>query len=285
VLLFKRIFDFKRATLARLRDKRRAKRYPVAPGFPLKASINLLGVDNPSASRAPADSGFEWGGAVLDVSSEGLSLRLPPACTTARGERTILTLRLGDFVLRIPSRVAHFRVQSANAACGLSLQFTDQVQQKAYQQLVEAMVIGAEFTADKPRREGNQRVECYRSERRTVLTVWRQEPDLKPCRFELLLGEHHVAGEANRLGLTITARRPDGAKDAAGAGRTDSEHPEVLFLYRLVAANLSRHVPADLRNWMNLLAVPPPAPRRPVPPVIGSGPGSTAPVPGGQGKK
>lgn len=259
MLLFKRILDFKRAHFSRLRDKRRTERFPVAPGFPLKASVSLLGVDNPGLSKAPAGSGYSWGGAIADISGEGISLRLPPASASARGENTILTLSLDGGELRIPCSVAHFRIQGAEARCGLALKFTDEVQQKSYLQLIETVAIGARFTPAKaPKAKAGKPVaERYTSESKAVLTAWRPAADAKPERFELVIGDLRMTSEAGRPELRICAGADDDATPVTGLQRQ-----EAFQLFRLVTANLSKDVAADLRSWMRMLAAPAPAPSR-----------------------
>lgn len=259
VLLFKRIFDFKRATLARLRNKRRAERHRVAPDFPLKATVNLLGVANPAKSTAPAGLGQAWSGAVTDLSGEGLSLRLPPAATTARGERSILTLVLEDLELRIPCTIAHFRTQSAGALCGVSLQFDDDSQRKGYLQLLEAVVIGAGFVADQPiKSKGGPGGERYRSGAKAALTVWRLGEGGPISSFDLILDQHCIRGEAGRpTPEVLTAREP---RETIPAG---VEQREVLRLFRIVAANLPKTLPPAVCSQLQALSNPSlPAPRR-----------------------
>ena len=51
------------------------------------------------------------------------------ASATARGEKTTLTLTLENHEVKIDCVVAHYRVLSSYAVCGLELQFTDFVPQ------------------------------------------------------------------------------------------------------------------------------------------------------------
>lgn len=253
VLLFKRMFDFKQAALARLRDKRRTERHPVAPGFPLKAVINLLGTDNPARNKMPVGLGRDWGGIVADLSGDGLSLRLPPAITTARGERSVLVLSLDDFQLRIPCTVAHFRTQAAGAWCGLSLQFEHDTQRKGYIQLLEAVVMGAGFVAAKaPKAPAGLRAERYRSEGKASLTVWRERAEGRVHCFELSMGGVAVRSDPERPALEVFSVEQGNAMMVTGPKKQ-----EVLRLFRIVAANLPKTLPADLRQSMQALAKPP----------------------------
>ncbi|MES1167908.1 MAG: hypothetical protein ABUL61_01935, partial [Oleiharenicola lentus] len=60
--LFKHILDFKRAALARLKDKRKAQRYYVGSAFPLKARIVLTDRDGTShrGKEPPPEVGRSW---------------------------------------------------------------------------------------------------------------------------------------------------------------------------------------------------------------------------------
>jgi hypothetical protein len=256
VLLFKRLFDFPRATFARLRNKRRTERHPVAAGFPLKAVVSLLGTDDPAArKRAVAGSGRDWGGIVADLSGEGLSLRLPPAATTGRGEKSVLVLALDDFELRIPCTVSHFRVRSAESLAGLSLQFENDTQRKGYLQLLEAVVLGSGFAFDKsPKDPSGLHCDRYRSGgKRAVLTVWREGDESgRLYGFELTVGDHCVRGDLSRS--TLQACASDEARTALPAGPLNRE---IIRLYRIIAANLPRELPADLRQQMQSIARPP----------------------------
>ena len=253
VLLFKRILDFPRSTLARLRNKRRAERYTVAPGFPLKAVVNLLGKDQPAGGQAPRGSGLDWGGVVLDLSGTGLRLGLPPAAATFRGEQSVLTLTLDEFQLRLPCTVAHFRVQSAGSLCGLSLEFENDTQRKGYQQLLEAVVMGAGFVAAKaPKAPAGLQAERYRSEGQAVLTVWRGAAEGRVHCFELAVGGMAVRSDPTRSTLEVFSVEQDNATVVTGP-----KTQEVLRLFRIVAANLPKTLPADLRQSMQTLAKPP----------------------------
>lgn len=253
MLLFKRIMDFPRTALARLRNKRRSARCPVAPGFPLKASVNLLGTDQPAKSRATVGSGQNWGGAVADLSSEGLRLWLPPAAITARGELSVITLTLDEFELRIPCTVAHFRTQAAGAWCGLSLQFENDTQRKGYQQLLEAVVMGAGFVVAKaPKAPAGLQAERYRSEGKVILTVWRESAEGRVHCFELSMGGLAVRSDPERPALEVFSVEQENATVVTG-----QKKQEVLRLFRIVAANLPKTLPADLRQSMHALAKPP----------------------------
>lgn len=266
VALFKHILDFKRNAFARLRDKRKAKRYFVGPAFPLKAVINLQDVDSfgrrDQAPPAPG-SGRNWGGSLFNMSNVGLSLQLPPAAVARRGEETFVTLTLDGHELRLPCVIAHFRVQAATAYCGVALQaeqLTD-AQRKAYLQLLEAVVVGSTLApvagAAAPSPAG-LRAERYKAARRAVLTAWRRIENGELAGFELLLDDHCLRGEGGRPALEIYSKEGEGEKTAWSAPgfavSAGIENDELRKLFRWIALNLSRPVPTDLREMMRFFA-------------------------------
>jgi|SRR6478609_1356350 len=252
VALFKHILDFKRAALARLRDKRKAQRYYVGAAFPLKARIVLPDSDG---------AGRNWGGALFNMSGEGLSLQLPPATVARRGEEISVTLSLEGHELKLPCKVAHFRVQNSTAYCGLALAFPDQALRKSYLQLLEAVALGSTLapvagTTGAHNRPG-LRAERYKSARPALLTAWREANGELAC-FELVLRDHCLRGEAKRPALEIFSNQAEGEKAAWSAPSfafsKGVENGELRQLFRWVALNTSRTVPTDLREMMRFFA-------------------------------
>ncbi len=263
--LFKHILDFKKSTLAMLRDKRKAKRYYVGPAFPLKATIVLPDTDTAgrkSKGSDQPDPGRNWGGSLFNMSSVGLSLQLPPAAVAQAGEETSVTLSLDGHDVKLPCTIAHFRVQAATAHCGLSLKVEDLASRKAYLQLLEAVILGSTLA---PVEHGSiahtpegLRSEQYKSERKTLLTAWRNEKSGELDSFELVLGDHCLRGAAKRPALEIFSSKAEGGKTAWSApGFAFSEgveNEELRKLFRWIALNLSRPVPTDLREMMRFFA-------------------------------
>jgi hypothetical protein len=265
VAFFKHILDFKRAALARLKDKRKARRYYVGPAFPLKARIVLTDSDgSPRKGKEPPppDSGRNWGGSLFNMSGEGLSLQMPPAAIAKRGEETSVTLSLDGHELKLPCRVAHFRVQAGTAYCGLTLEFPGETERKAYLQLLEAVALGSTLapaagSASSHDRPG-LRAERYKSARPALLTAWRDAGSGDLAGFELVLRDHCLHGEAKRPTLEIFANKAGGEKtawSAPGFGfSTGVENGELRQLFRWVALNTSRTIPTDLREMMRFFA-------------------------------
>lgn len=264
--LFKHILDFKRTAMAALRDKRKAKRYYVGAAFPLKATIVLPDTDTTGrrgkAVSGKPDAGRNWGGSLFNMSHAGLSLHLPPAAVAKRGEESVVTLSLDGHEVKLPCKVAHFRVQASTAYCGLSLQVDNPNQHKAYLQLLEAVILGSTLApvahASTTRDRDGLRAEQYKSERKALLTAWRKEENGELQSFELVLGDHCLRGEAKHPTLEIFSRKADGEKhawSAPGFAASDgAENEELRKLFRWIALNLSRPVPTDLREMMRFFA-------------------------------
>jgi len=270
--------DLKRAALARLRDKRKAKRYPVGPGFPLRATITLPDIDTTGKRsgddpKKPGAGGRDWSGVPVNVSESGMSIQLPPAAISARDHQTLITLALDGHQIQLPAKVAHFRVQAASAFCGLQLEVKDAAQRKAYLQLVNIVAMGSTFAAGKKPTNLKPRpgrvVEQYMSEHSAMLTAWRDSTTGKVDSFEMVMNSHCVRGIVGRPSLEIFSSKKESDKMAWSMPSFGSsagvENPEVRQLYRWVVFNLPKAVPSDLRDVLRFFAAsrgdwkPPPA--------------------------
>lgn len=245
--LFKYILDLKRAALDHLRDRRKARRFPVAAGFPLKATLNLAGGE--VAGRRT------WAGSVHNMSCVGLNVQLPPAAVAQRGEATTVILAFDGHELRLPCVIAYYRQLAAGASCGLSLELEDPDQRKAYLQLLEAVSLGADLApvklSKKPVHPRDFKAEQYQSGRKVRLTAWRDFGD-EIDSFELVLDDYCLRGEAKRPDLEVFSRKSKSDKRAWSMPRyglaEGVEIPEVRQLFRWVALNLPRTVPSDVRQ-------------------------------------
>jgi hypothetical protein len=266
VALFKHIMDLKRAALARLSDKRKAKRYPLGPTFPLKATITLpdfVQIGRRKGDEDDSASTRDWSGVPANLSESGLSMQLPPAAVGTRGQKTLVTLVLDGHRMDFPGTVAHFRVQASSAFCGLKLDTKDLLQRKSYLQLLKIVAMGSMFEAvKKPTNIEVQQgkiAEQYKSEHDSVLTAWRDRATGKVESFELVMGDHCVRGIVGRPTLDIFSNKKDGEKLAWSApgfsASAGVENPEVRLLYRWVTLNLPKTIPAELREVMRLFTV------------------------------
>ncbi len=250
VSLFTRILDFKQAALDRLHDKRKGIRHPVGPGFPLKGTVSL---------RGGGAIACDWAGALANLSSNGVSLLLPPATITSRGEKTTLRLSIDQYALQLPGVVAHFRVLSTHAVCGLTLEFPDFTAQKAYFQLLEAVCIGGSMAPAKSATSAGcppgLSVEQYRGDAKSRLTVWRSAANRQVDSFELVIDNHCLRGEARGPTMEVYAREAAGG--TGKAARSDPAYNlsadvtgEVRQLFRWVLPNFTKDVPGDVQAFM-----------------------------------
>lgn len=265
MLLFRTLLDFPRRALARLRDKRRARRYPVGADFPLKATLTLLGPSGEPGTTA------RWSGRLANFSSTGASVMLPRAALARRGEATDLDLTLGDFTLTVPCKVAHLRAGNDCALCGVALRFGDADIQKAYLQLLETVVIAATL---EPYRATGLVVtppglvrENYRGENRQArLFVWRRRDSGAIACFELLLDGVCLRGDAENLPPgrgraavdVYTASAKGYAEKVAfsdhSLGLLPGDHAEHRYFFRCFVQNLPESLAPDLRAFLGRFA-------------------------------
>ncbi len=263
MLLFKRILDFQKSE-GGLLDKRGAKRYAVGAKFPLKAKITLSARDGqghalPAVKSAPMD----WGGQMLNLSSSGVSIRLHPAAMAASGETCCLRFELDHKLFELEATIAYYRVGPQYVSCGLVLKFPDAYSQKAYQQLMEPVVIGttleviaaARVKQDVPGLHKEQ----YHGESETVLSVWRDSAGKNPKMFELLMHDFCIRGNTEMPGLKISFR--EGAKVGKRLSRpaipiamSRDHQTEVQQLFQFVIQNLGKGIPAELKKFLELFA-------------------------------
>ncbi|HEY4302146.1 MAG TPA: PilZ domain-containing protein [Candidatus Didemnitutus sp.] len=248
VVFFKRILNFKREFLAKLRDKRKAPRYPVGGLFPLKATVNLTG-----RVGANGEGGYDWGGRIVNMSSNGVGLQLLRAATTVRGEVSALKLSLEEHELTVPCIVAHFRTFSGYSLCGLQLKFGDFKKQKAFLQLVEAVSMGSSFKPTKGRRIASEHPglvgDLYTADNKATLTVWRAPKGGEIECFELVVGAHLIRGGKTVPPLVVFRMtkplKPEGSAEVSG---------EVRRLFRWVVPNLPKAVPSEVKSLMEYAA-------------------------------
>ncbi len=254
--IFQCLLRFPRNVLARLRDKRKSRRYPVGAGFPLKATLTLVGAD-PRGKRV-LEAAREWAGPLANFSNGGICVLLPPSALTVRGEETTVHLSLEEHRLSIPCRVAFLRVYTAHAACGLQLEFRDEATHNAYLQLFEAVVIGATLApvsrGKSARPSGGLIREQYKSDNGTQLTVWRKaEARALDC-FEFAVGNHCLRGESDSKHLTVFNRRAKPATAQADPAAHDTllheSAIELRRLFRYIVPNLTKAVPNDVRQFL-----------------------------------
>lgn len=246
---FRSILDFKRDTVQQ-REQRLSQRYAVGSGFPLKATLALPGAAGPAR---------EFPGVVTDLSITGANVQLPATAAAARGESCSLRLELGPHNLAIGGAVAHFRAGPPQASCGLALRFDEFNTQKAYQQLFEAVALGASLApapAELVRQDApGEQKEQYRGDEEAQLTVWRRAPGGPINGFEFRMLEYFARG--NSLGPVLEVYSQEQVKDehkahypAPALHSLAERSDEIRQLFRWVVPNLAPCVPADVRTFL-----------------------------------
>jgi len=261
VLLFKRILDFQKSEGGML-DKRGAKRYPVGQKYPLKAKITLVARDGeghalPASKSAPMD----WGGQLVNLSSTGANIRLHPAAIAAPGETCMLKLELDNVLFEVEALIAVYRINAQYVNCGIALRFPDNYARKAYQQLMEPIIIGStlvESTGKVKQDLPGLVKDQYHGESESVLSIWR-DSSKAPKLFELIVHDYYVRGNTEMPGLKIGYR--DGAKVGKRVSRpafpvamSDDHQREVTRLYQYIVQNLGKGVPSDGRKFLEMFA-------------------------------
>ncbi|MBA3849456.1 MAG: hypothetical protein C0502_05600 [Opitutus sp.] len=250
VLLFRRILNFRRSSIA-AQEKRRSERYPVGGHFPLSAALTLL-ADPAAAGRK------NWKGEIVDLSSTGASLRLAPAFSAGRGDTCMLGLELEDYLIDVPARVAHCRAQPGHMRCGLEIELSDYRLQKPYLQLLEPLSLGNSLRpvpAKLVRQEGGQHTEAYSGESEARLSLWREKPGGRILSFEFRLHGCFVRGSADSGEIRIMASE-GWRSDVGGCYSLPSfrvsvpRQTEVRRLLRWTVANLHASVPADAQKFL-----------------------------------
>jgi len=262
VLLFKRILDFQK-TEGGLRDKRGAKRYPVGAKFPLKAKITLSARDGEGKPLPPTKSlPMDWGGQMLNLSSSGLSIRLHPAAIAAAGETCCVKLELDNKLFELEATVANYRNGQNYVSCGAVLKFADAYSRKAYQQLMEPVIIGSSLEPVTGRVKQDLpglNKEEYQGESETKLSVWRDASGKNPKLFELLVHDYCVRGNTEMPGLKVSYREGSSlfkrqTRPAVPVTLSPDHQAEVRQLFQYIVQNLGKGVPSELRRFLELLA-------------------------------
>ena len=264
MLLFKRILAFQKSDGGML-DKRGAKRYPVGPKYPLKAKITLVARDGEGHPLPPAKSApMDWGGQLLNLSSSGANIRLHPAAVAARDEGCTLKLELDHMLFEVEGTIASYRTQAQYVSVGLALKFPDSYTQKAYQQLMEPVVIGstlAEYTGRVKQDLPGLEKEQFNGESESILSVWSTGTGKArvPKLFELQVHDYFIRGNTETPGLKIGYREPApaGGKDSTpvAPGPMNAEHrAEIARLFGFVVQNLAKTLPSEVRKFLEMFA-------------------------------
>ena len=252
MLFFKRILKVANGTDAS-REKRRNNRYVLNPAFPLRAVLSLTGRDNfGNPLKATDDKGWDWKGQLINLSSTGARIALPPAALAARGDDCQLKLILDRFQLVVPTQIAHLKEHRDHMVIGLELNLTESQTRQAYRQLFDLVVLGASLKPLQSLRadDSGYLIEQYGGKEDALLKIWRESTRQLIAAFELKIKEYYIRGTAKNGKLEYYF---------GGAGKelkpvATSQNAELQRLFQWIIPNLTDAVPADIRSFLKLHA-------------------------------
>lgn len=250
MLLFKRILNFTR-TKVDDSEQRGAERYAVGANVQFTATVRLSRHDDQGRPDPRGRQGPEQPVKVVNLSTLGASVQLPPDATATHGEKCLFRLSLDDYQLEIPGTVAYFRSFPSHATCGVAFAFDFFEIRKAYLQLLEAVAIGASLAPVKASEIKADATgldkELYRGKEGAQLTVWRADADGDIQRFDFRMNDYGVRWSHGQSELETYSTR----KAASALSRAEQE--EVSWLFCLAVPNLAKSVQADVRKFLAAL--------------------------------
>jgi hypothetical protein len=250
VLLFRRIFDFKKRNVPQLEHRLNRRYTPGAP-FPLRATLKAAGRD--------------WPGRVYDVSAGGVGLLLSRDDALTSGLAGRLRLELDHHQLEVKSVITHANLRKDGCLCGIAVEFDDFSVQKAYLQLLQPIAIGSSLQPVAAglviQNEPRFTKLSFRGESNSVLSVWRKNTatgDLHS--FEFMMQDYFVRADAKVRVLEVFTRsqldRPPQLKVSAPVfDPAGGVNDEIRQLFRWIVPNLPDSVPADVRGFLHSFAV------------------------------
>ena len=245
---FKRIFNFEPAAVARM-EQRLDTRYTPGPTFPLAVWLVLDGTD--------------WAAQVLNISGNGIGLQVSSSARPVEGAPAQVRLAFGNHQLRLDAKLVHVRPESDGISCGVGMKFTDFLARKTYLQLLQPIIIGQSLEPVPAERviqnEPRFLKKVFRGDDQSVLTVWFEKDSATPLHsFEFQMHDYfcHVDGKSGMLEAYQRAAT-DSHKGKLSNPVFDisgSLHAEIRQLFRWILPNLSRHVPDDIRAFLQRFA-------------------------------
>jgi hypothetical protein len=250
VLLFRRIFDFKKSHVPQL-EHRLNQRYIPGAIFPLRATLHVAGRD--------------WPGRVQDISASGIGLLFTRDDALTAGLSGRMRLELDHHRLEAKAVITHAELRRDGRLCGIGLEFDDFTIQKAYLQLLQPIAIGSTLlpvAADLVvQNEPRFTKLSFRGESNSVLSVWRENEGAGDFQsFEFMMQDYFVRADAKQRVLEVFLRsqidRPPQLKVSAPVfDPAGSVNGEVRQLFRWIVPNLPKAVPADVRDFLQGFAV------------------------------
>jgi PilZ domain len=249
MLLFRRIFDFRKSNLLQI-EQRHNQRYTPGPLFPLRATLQMAGRDRT--------------GSIHNISATGVGLLLERDNDLVTGRSGQLRLALDQYELNLKARLIHAQPRTEGFFCGVTLDFEDFTLQKAYLQLLQPISIGCTLQPVAAplviQNEPQFTKLSFRGEANSLLSVWRENaPPAELHSFEFMMQDYFVRADAKVRVMEVFQRaqvdRPPQLKVTAPmidvlGGAND----EVRQLFRWIVPNLPAAVPGDVRGFLQSFA-------------------------------
>lgn len=226
MLFFKRILTG--ATPEAGSERRVSARYAVHPQFPVKAVLNVAGRDTMGRLlTTKMGGGWDWPAIPVNLSATGARLQVPPTVEALRNDNCLLKLDIQGYELLIPGRIAHLGEQRNAIIYGVVLDLSNPGTQRAYNQLLDFVALGASLKAGKPMKKDKSGYffERYDGVPSSYLSIWRSIESKEPEAFEFVLKDCMVRALAGNPGVdclnstdAATAKshpRPGGGNQAA----------------------------------------------------------------------
>jgi hypothetical protein len=206
------------------------------------------------AAQAGDLKGKDWSATPVDLSAKGASVQLSMAAVAYAKEPCRLKFTLRDFHLELPATINHFRCQSQYSLCGITFNLSEAGLQKAYQQLLEPVIIGNALTPaaavqDVPGRHKEQ----FGGGEVAELSVLRTAPGGAITGFDLRMHQYVVrwAEGSPQLELFCHNEGDQAGSSASRAPHPDSQYDEIRRLFSFTIPNLPKSIPADVRKFFS----------------------------------
>jgi len=247
MLFFKRILkDGELADAAApMTEQRTMPRFPINPRFRLKASLSIAPRGDTRSPKGHSRSAWSWKCRLLDCSEQGVRIQMDPAMKMRARDLCDLRLRVEEFELIIPCRIANIRENAEGMIFGLKLDADDESTWKAYCQLLEVVALGSSLKLHRGAARADESgylVEHYANNRPARLSVWRDPNTRTVMACEFLLKHYLVRAAAGRPVEYLTS--PSGRPAAPTTAL------EIQRLFSWVVPNLPDTMPEDVRNFL-----------------------------------
>lgn len=229
-------------------ERRSGQRLPVNPDFPLKAMLGFIGRDENGEPLGGKQQNWNWKGRLVDCSEIGARMQLAPSVRAAKGDSCDLKLSLDGFDFVVPSRIVNLRGDGEGVFCGLKHEIEHLETEKAYQQFLEIVALGAtlkpSFKKTDPDPSGYL-PEQYASSWQSCLNVWRYQANRTVAAFEFVLKDCLVRAVRDHEMECLTGTTSAEARPVSGYRSW-----EIKRLFHWVVPNLATSVPGDVKKFL-----------------------------------